>query len=189
MSWTADTISDRTFRDKFVFVPEKLGEWLGSLDGKDIFDFGCGDATTVLSLALRFPASRVIGVEIGRNIEQCLPQARRQLGLVALPSNMALHIVRPGELHDAQARFDVIYNWSVMEHVDQALLPSVLAKLRAALKPGGKLFIQIQPLYYSSNGSHLMSKFRKGGGTFWSRTAVTPKSCAPLAATRPNLPR
>ncbi len=45
-----------------------------------------------------------------------------------------------------------------MEHVDQALLPTVLRQLRAALRPAGKLFVQIQPLYYSSNGSHLMYK-------------------------------
>ncbi len=160
-TWSAETIADKSFRDKFEFVPGKLGEWLaahGGLDGKDILDFGCGDATSVLSLALRFPGSRVVGVEIGHNIDRCLPQARQQLGLQALPPNMALHIVRPGELHDKQARFDVIYNWSVMEHVDQPLLQSVLRQLRDALKPGGKLFIQIQPLYYSSDGGHLMHK-------------------------------
>jgi SAM-dependent methyltransferase len=144
-----------------VAVPAKLAEWLdphGGLDGKDILDFGCGEATTVLSLALRWPRSRVTGVEIGRDLDRCLPLAREQLGLAALPPNMALHLVRPGELPDPRARFEVIYSWSAMEHVDQALLPAVLRQLRAALKPGGKLFIQIQPLYYSSDGGHLMYK-------------------------------
>jgi len=164
LSWAVESITDSTYRAKFVFVPEKLGEWLGELDGKDILDFGCGDATTVLSLALRFPGARVTGAEIGRDLDACLPQAREQLGLSALPPNMALHVIRPGELPDPLARYDVIYSWSVMEHVDQALLPEVLSKLRGALKPDGKIFIQIQPLYYSSNGGHLMYKIPQRWG-------------------------
>ena len=159
--WSAERITDPGYRDKFGFVPAKLGEWLaahGGLDGKEVLDFGCGEATTVLGLALRFPGSRVTGVEIGADIERCLPLARAQLGLAALPDNMALHRIRPGELPDAAARYDVIYSWSVMEHVDQALLPAVLRQLREALKPGGKIFIQIEPLYYSSDGGHLMHK-------------------------------
>jgi SAM-dependent methyltransferase len=159
--WSADTITDKTYRDKFVWVPGKLAEWLaahGGLDGKEVLDFGCGEATTALSLALRFPRARVTGVEIGPDIDRCLPLAREQLGLSALPPNLALHLIQPGELPDPQVRFDLIYSWSAFEHVDQPLLPAVLRQLRDALKPGGKLFIQIQPLYYSSDGGHLMYK-------------------------------
>jgi SAM-dependent methyltransferase len=171
--WSADRITDQTFRDKFVWVPGKLAEWLGpdaDLDGKDILDFGCGEATTALSLALRFPRARITGVEIGPDLDRCLPLAREQLGLGALPPGLALHLVKPGELPDPQARFDLIYSWSTFEHVDQQLLPAVLRQLRDALKPGGKLFIQIQPLYYSSDGGHLMYKVPERWGHLLNQT-------------------
>jgi SAM-dependent methyltransferase len=157
--WDAARISDATYRSKFFDLPDHIRDWTapyGGVAGRAIMDFGCGEATTAVGLALRHGAGRVVGIEIGPDPERCAGLAAEQLGLDLLPANLFLHRVRPGDLHDPADRFDVIYSWSVFEHVEQSLLPGTLAMLRAALNPGGVMLIQIAPLYYSANGSHLM---------------------------------
>lgn len=157
--WDEGSISDETFRTKLTNLPEIIASWVseyGGIAGKDVLDFGCGQATTALGLALRHPTSRVIGIDIMSDPGQCVSLARDQLGLEELPDNLSLFQVIPGQLHDSADRFDLIYSWSVFEHVEQRLLDQTLRLLRAALKPNGLLFIQIAPLFYSVDGSHLM---------------------------------
>ena len=59
-------------------------------------------------------------------------------------------------MHNPEDEFDLIYSWSVFEHVDQQLLSGTLLSLRRLLKPKGFLFIQVTPLYYSAEGSHMI---------------------------------
>lgn len=158
--WCPETISNETYRTKFNNLPGIIGDWLsdhGGLAGREILDFGCGEATTALAIALGNPSSRVVGIDIMPDFSLCAGLARDQLGLDALPDNLALHGVVPGALHDQTDRFDVIYSWSVVEHVEDRLLPNTLGLLRERLKPGGRLFIQIAPLFFSEDGSHLMA--------------------------------
>lgn len=162
-----DLITDEGFRTKFIMVPNILGDWIGEhrkLEGLDIMDFGCGEGTAALALALNFGPRRVVGVDIGPDPERCLPDARAQLGLTELPSNLTLHRVRPGFLHSDEDRFDVVYSWSVFEHVDERLMGGVLKLIRSCLKPDGLFFVQIAPLYYSSEGSHLTHKIDEPWG-------------------------
>jgi SAM-dependent methyltransferase len=157
--WDEGSISDETFRTKLTTLPEIIGSWVekyGGLAGKDVLDFGCGHAITALGIALRHPGSRVVGIDINSDPGQCVSLARDQLRLERLPDNLSLHQVLPGQLHDNADRFDLIYSWSVFEHVEQRLLAPTLRLLRAKLRRNGLLFIQIAPLYYSVNGSHLM---------------------------------
>jgi SAM-dependent methyltransferase len=155
------------YRQKFLVLPDIIREWVAehrSLDGASILDFGCGEATTALGMSLRFRPRRVVGVDIMADPDRCLPAAREQLGLEALPPNLALHRVARGALHDPRDRFDLIYSWSVLEHVDRRLLPEVLHMLREALTPDGLLFVQVAPLYYSAEGSHLFERIPEPWG-------------------------
>jgi SAM-dependent methyltransferase len=157
-AWSLDRISDETYRQKFTYLPSILQDWMapyGGLHGKEILDFGCGEATTAMGVALQYEATRVVGIEIGRDADRCLPLAQQQLGLEELPPNLTLHRTMPGKMHDPADRFDLIYSWSVFEHIEQTLLAPILEQLRGTLKPGGKLLIQIAPLYFSAEGSHL----------------------------------
>ena len=70
----------------------------------------------------------------------------------------------PGFLHDEDDRFDVVYSWSVFEHIDERLIGGVLELIKSCLKPGGLFFVQIAPLYYSSEGSHLTHKLDEPWG-------------------------
>jgi SAM-dependent methyltransferase len=154
-----DKIQDALYRAKFVNVPDIIDDWLaeyGGVANKDVLEFGCGEGTMALGVALRKQAQRVVGVEILDVHKQCLSLANRQICLDALPSNLHLRQIAPGADLTVFGAFDIAYSWSVFEHVSQHMLERAMGSVFAALKPGGFFFVQISPLYYSPNGSHLM---------------------------------
>lgn len=157
-AWSCKSIKDEVIRTKFTTLPETISQWVSKhcpLAGAEILDFGCGEGITALGLALQYGPSRVVGIDIMPDPERCLPIATRELGLSELPENLELHRVKPGCLHNESDRFDVIYSWSVFEHVDMRIIDDVIGLLYKSLKPDGVVFIQIAPLYYSAEGSHL----------------------------------
>jgi cyclopropane fatty-acyl-phospholipid synthase-like methyltransferase len=156
--WSIDRISDTTFRAKFLTVADVIADWArdhGGLAGRDVLDFGCGDATIALGVLLRHGAARVVGVDTHAVLDEALPNARAQLGLQALPDNLQLVRIAPSAPLEPLGSFDVIYSWSVFEHVGQDLIGECFAKLKRALRPSGIMFLQTTPLYYSAEGSHL----------------------------------
>lgn len=166
-AWSSDSIKDEVIRTKFITLPETIAQWVGehaSLSDAEILDFGCGEGITALGLALQHGPSRVVGVDVMPAPERCLPKARAELGLSSLPDNLELHRVKPGNLHNAYDRFDIIYSWSVFEHVDTRIIDDVIELLYKSLKPGGVVFIQIAPLYYSAEGSHLYDYIKEPWG-------------------------
>ena len=166
-TWSATSIKDETFRTKFVTLPATISQWVeehSDLRGAEILDFGCGEGITALGLALQYQPARVMGVDIMPDPERCLPIAETELGLTSLPDNLELHRVKPGHLHSANASFDIIYSWSVFEHVDTRVIDDVIELIHKSLKPGGVVFIQIAPLYYSAAGSHLYEYIQEPWG-------------------------
>lgn len=157
-NWTTDNIRDPLYRTKFVNVPDIVSDWLaerGGVHQKDVLEFGCGEGTMALGMALRKQPRRMVGVEILDVHSQCLPLARREIGLESLPDNLSLQQIVPGGELSGLGQFDIVYSWSVFEHVAQAVMPQALATIKAALKPDGYFFLQISPLYFSAFGSHL----------------------------------
>ncbi|HDR9278182.1 hypothetical protein VI03_18725 [Burkholderia vietnamiensis] len=157
-TWSIDNISNPTYRLKFLDIPDVIEDWLqpyGGLAAKDVLEFGCGEATMALAMALRKQTRRVVGAEILDVYKHCLPIANKQLGLHELPPNLELHKITPGGSLADLGTFDVIYTWSVVEHVAQYMLNDVFTSLKNALNPNGTIFLQISPLYYSAFGSHL----------------------------------
>jgi len=157
-SWSPGSIGDEVFRTKFITLPDIISDWVRehvSLADCEILDFGCGEGVTALGLALQHGSSRVVGVDIMSDPDKCLPMAKKELGLASLPANLEFHRVTPGALHDGADRFDIIYSWSVFEHIDPRVINSVVRQLHERLRPDGVVFVQIAPLYYSAEGSHL----------------------------------
>ncbi len=155
--WSAESITDDVYRTKFLNVPDIIAEWTephGGLSGRDILDFGCGEATMAMGVALRHGAKRVVAVEIHDEIDNCLPYAKAQLGLEIPPPNLELRKVSAESDLSDFGMFDVIYSWSVFEHVSQELITDCLIKMRKILRPNGVMFLQTTPLYYSAWGSH-----------------------------------
>ena len=160
---------------KYVELPDIISSWVDQqidLASADILDFGCGEGVTALGFASRLNANSVVGVDIMPDPQYCRERAQQYLGMETLPSNLELRQINPGEDFFPNRKFDLIYSWSVFEHVEQSMLSSVLNQLKARLKPNGLLFIQIAPLYYSAEGSHLFHKIPEPWGHLSNQDSV-----------------
>ncbi len=151
-------LGDPNFRGRFVDVPAIVTDWFApyaSIEGAEVLDFGCGEGISALGLALGFRPQRIVGVDIMQDPERCLSVAKAHLGIDSLPASVQLYRVEAGHLYNAADQFDLAYSWSVFEHVDQTLVDHSLSLVHSALRPGGLFLVQIAPLYYSAEGSHL----------------------------------
>lgn len=74
-----------------------------------------------------------------------------------MPENLSFQQIRPGADLKEFGRFAAIVSWSVFEHVDIALYPSIINNFSEVLTPDVVVFTQIEPLWCSSFGSHLQS--------------------------------
>lgn len=158
IGWSAETITNKVFENKFIGCVENFRSWLKgeiNLSESTILDFGCGDGVMALGMALQLEPKRVIGVEITPDFDVIRDMAKTQIGLEALPSNLEFHLVQPNVKLAERFQADCIFTWSVFEHVSQEYLDAIVTDLRNVLRPGGYIFLQIAPLYYSADGGHL----------------------------------
>jgi SAM-dependent methyltransferase len=150
---------DKHYEAKFLTLPAIINDWVKpyfSLDGCRILDFGCGDGATALGLAINYRPKEVLGIEVqDYELNNCLPRAKLNLGISSLPNNFELKKIKPGQSLVEFGKFDLIYAWSVFEHVDQEIILEALRSMKDALSSRGLIFIQIAPLFYSAFGSHL----------------------------------
>jgi SAM-dependent methyltransferase len=144
------------YRTHLVYAPGIIEEKIRSSQpgARRILDFGCGQGVMTLGVALAFPDAEVVGVDIHSAFERAAEFCARVLDR-RLPDNLRYRRIEPGQSVGEAAKPDVIYSWSVMEHVPRPLLPGVIADLFASVRDGGIVLTQICPLYFSPHGSHL----------------------------------
>jgi ubiquinone/menaquinone biosynthesis C-methylase UbiE len=143
-------------------VDQALAELHGSgigTEGRDLLDIGCGDGIISLGLLRRSDLGSVTGMDIVPTDTAFLDHEARRHGVDPIGPDDALRFVRsvPDTAPFPDASFDLATAWSVFEHVTEPrpLLRDVLRVLR----PGGVLFIQVWPLWFSEHGSHLWPFF------------------------------
>lgn len=157
--WDPQKITDEWFRAHFDYAADVVHHWIGGvLDVRTarLLNFGCGDGITDLSLVLRHGATAIHGVDIRREYAKLPRIAAEQLGMHRLPSALTFETIAPGaSLAADHPQYDGIMSWSTFEHVQRDQIAPILSDLHACLRPGGYLFIQIEPLFFSPYGSHL----------------------------------
>jgi cyclopropane fatty-acyl-phospholipid synthase-like methyltransferase len=99
--------------------------------GMEVMDFGCG--TGLLSLILRPHVARLTGVDSSRGMLEALEAKIAAQGL----SNMATWRLDPDSQDPLPGPMDLIVSNMTLHHVED--VPGLLARLAAALKPGGQL--------------------------------------------------
>jgi 2-polyprenyl-3-methyl-5-hydroxy-6-metoxy-1,4-benzoquinol methylase len=142
---------------KFHDLPHILQQWAadyGGLKGKRVLDFGCGFGESAAGIAELLAPEMVLGVDINPESRECVKFYKGKLGRDGLPDNLKFQEIAPGE-KIAMDQIDCIFSWSVFEHVNNRMYASILDDLVARMKPGGLFFVQISPLYFSPEGSHL----------------------------------
>lgn len=153
-------LDDQTFQAKYHQVIDIFREWMpGGYDFSkaNILDFGCEHGLMALGIAMRLGAKKVVGVDINDSHNLLLDMVKDRLGLEKLPDNLEFHQVDAAEKLSARFAFDTIFTWSTFEHVSQTHLTSAVQEFYKCLAPGGYLFLQIAPLFYSAFGSHLQT--------------------------------
>lgn len=145
--------------DHFVAAPEQVVNFFAgdgiSLKGLSLLDVGCGDGILSLGLLDKTGADRVIGVDLVDVDRDELQKIAIRNGVKKIPSEDKLLFKRstPSSIPLDTASVDVVISWSVFEHVED--LASLWSEIRRVLKPGGYIFTQIWPMFWSEHGSHL----------------------------------
>ena len=158
-AWDAQHLSDEWFRAHFDYAADVVNQWVGGavdIRTARLLNFGCGDGITDLSLALRYGATAIHGVDIRKEYAKLPRIAREQLGMRRIPAALTFETIPPGaQLAGRHGGMDGIMSWSTFEHVQRDQLLPILQDLYACLRPGGVFFLQIEPLFHSPYGSHL----------------------------------
>lgn len=153
---------DPGFKGRANYEYNTIKGWVGKridLERAKVLDFGCGQGIAATSFALRHPQAKVQGLDI-EPVKQGELKAiyRKQIGR-DLPPNVAFVEAAPGQLPVGKD-LDLIFAWSVFEHVREDLMTELFRSLKSRLAKNGLLFVQVNPLYFSPRGSHLYNYFK-----------------------------
>ncbi|HYR07207.1 MAG TPA: methyltransferase domain-containing protein [Longimicrobium sp.] len=119
----------------------------GRVRGRRVLDFGCGAGRQAVALA-RAGAAFVLGVESN---PRTLAGARALAAAEGIPPDRLA--LAPGVPEELRGGFDVVLSKDSMEHfADPA---AVLALMRDALAPGGRLLVTFGPPWLAPSGSHM----------------------------------
>lgn len=114
------------------------------LAGKVVIDFGCGNGHQSIAFALA-GAQHVVGIEID---ESLLESAKQRASAQSLADKITFAREIPNGL-----RSELIITQNSFEHLLDA--GNILAKMRAALSPKGKIFLTFAPPWYAPWGAHM----------------------------------
>ncbi len=130
------------------------------LDRASVLDFGCGDLPiAAASMALRHPGATVHGTDIAGTDPARLQAVLNQESGLDTPANLHVETVTPNSLPEHLRNLDLIYSWSVFEHIPAADITGNFRIVRERLAPDGLFFFQIGGLYFHNDGSHLSHLF------------------------------
>ncbi|MCK5813990.1 MAG: class I SAM-dependent methyltransferase [Cocleimonas sp.] len=154
-----EKIKNKDFKNRFISEFQRVTHWIENrcdLHHANIYDFGCGDGVAALSFALNCPNATVYGSDIAKGINEKITKSMRQeLDINTFPNNLHLSEMESGKVIDKLGEIDLIYSWSVFEHIRRDKILGILTQLKNLLRKGGLFYLQINPLYYSSRGAHL----------------------------------
>ncbi|HZS30640.1 MAG TPA: class I SAM-dependent methyltransferase [Gaiellaceae bacterium] len=116
-------------------IPLRATQFVADEDivGKDVLDIGCGLGWFEV-FALAKGARAVTGIEVS---ERDLETARRHLDA----PDLRLLVASATELPFADAGFDTVVCWEVLEHIPPGSEPRAFEEIRRVLRPGGRLYL------------------------------------------------
>jgi SAM-dependent methyltransferase len=107
-------------------------------------------------VVLKARPAKLVGYDIKPVDVDALRRSMAAAGVEgSLPDANILAFVQsePDRVPAPNAIFDVVYSWSVFEHVDDPV--AMLREVHRILKPSGIFFLQLWPFFSSQHGGHL----------------------------------
>ncbi|MCA1778315.1 MAG: class I SAM-dependent methyltransferase [Xanthomonadaceae bacterium] len=135
--------TDQDFKLERYFGPD----FLASLRGKTILDFGCGDGLQAVTIAQQVPDCQVIGVDIQPRL---LDKARARAARSGVSA-------RCDFVESTQQRADVVISIDAFEHFSDPA--GILAHMNELLVPDGEVVVSFGPTWLHPFGGHLFSVF------------------------------
>lgn len=120
-------------------------QYTGRLRGQQVLDVGCSDGL-VCDLVLAEDPTHVTGVDVLDSIGCAFPHDR-----ISYVQTDAHHMPLP------DGAFDFVYSIATLEHCGDPA--AALAEMLRVVRPGGVVYVQAGPLYYSPFGHHMFGYF------------------------------
>jgi len=146
------------FHEHYDEAADQILEFLqideGTLEGLKVADIGAGDGIIDLGLAVKGRPDMLVGYDVRPTDTDALHRMAEAAGVAdPWPEQLAFATSEIDGLPAPDHFFDVAVTWSVFEHVTQPV--RMLSEVHRVLKPGGVLFLQLWPFFYSEHGGHL----------------------------------
>ena len=103
-------------------------------------------------------AGSVIGLDLEPVDMEFLASMAAQHGVAMEQPGLTFGVTQNKSLAIPDDSVDIVITWSVFEHVSN--IPGLLAEIRRVLVPGGLLFVQIWPLFFSEHRLPLVAVVR-----------------------------
>ncbi len=126
------------------FLTRAIVPRLPGMRGRDdvaILDLGCGEGSAVIALARAFPRGRVTGIDVEPHSVERANARIRAAGL----EGRAEVLLGAAEKVDGAGAYDLVTMIQVLHETDPEVRDTILARARAALRPGGLLVIVDDP--------------------------------------------
>ncbi|HEY4278309.1 MAG TPA: class I SAM-dependent methyltransferase [Conexibacter sp.] len=127
-----------------------------ALAGKTVADIGSGDGLIDYGVFTKAKPAKLVGYDVRPTdtdtLQRLLASAGRDTVLPG-PDELAFAESQTDHVPAPDDAFDVVFSWSVFEHVDQPI--QMLREVRRILKPDGWFFLQLWPFFGSEHGGHL----------------------------------
>lgn len=147
------------FRSRTCHEYGTVAQWTRDrvkFDAAKMLDFGCGNLpVAAASFALRHPEATVFGCDILPARVDLVTAALAEHAGLGMPENLRLQQIAPNTMPESCVNLDLVYSWSVFEHVPAADITRNFELVRESLGPDGVFFFQIGGLYFNTEGSHL----------------------------------
>jgi SAM-dependent methyltransferase len=146
------------FHEHYNEAADQILEFLETdgrtLDGVKVTDIGAGDGIIDLGLANKGRPSMLVGYDVRPTDVDALRRTAEAAGVAdAWPECLSFAESEVDRLPAPDQFFDVAVTWSVFEHVTHPV--RMLSEISRVLRPGGVLFLQLWPFFYSEHGGHL----------------------------------
>jgi SAM-dependent methyltransferase len=154
----------RWFAEHFDDATQQIIDFLAAddipLEDRVVADIGCGDGIIDVGIMLKARPRRLVGYDLKEVDVEALRRSMIASGVTEeLPDANTLAFVKSEALRVPAPNdtFDVVFTWSVFEHVDDPV--QMLREAHRILKPSGILFLQLWPFFASQHGGHLWLAF------------------------------
>lgn len=126
--------------ERFVFLRDKLSGYGKSIKGADVLELGCGDG--LICALMSDHGSRSVAIDLDNSLFDKYVTNR----------GVKYFEMDATRLKFEDASFDFIFSHNGFEHFSDPL--AVFNECKRVLKPGGFMYFQFNPLYYSPFGYH-----------------------------------